>query len=82
MRRKKGLVMQDEQLVGSVPISTHEELRVTMHVYRGRPMVNIRRWRLLKSGWAHCPSGVIVGDVTFLELLPCLQEAARRIQGL
>jgi hypothetical protein len=70
----------EEKFFGSVPLGPKEEIRVSTHAFRGKIIVNIRKHRLIRSGWVHTTIGIMLGSVVFLDLLDALAALAIELE--
>ena len=76
LRRQRGVRMLDEHGIGAVPVNPREEVRVSVHRFMGRRIVNIRKFALTSAGWAHTPCGIFLGETVFPDVLALLNEIA------
>lgn len=69
-RPKKPVVIEGERLIASVGLNPTEEFRLLEYSYRGKPMVNLRRYRLHRGQgqWVHTGTGFMLSEVNFLEV--------------
>jgi hypothetical protein len=73
--------MDGEHLLGTTPIGPQAEFRVYAHYFKKKPIYNLRKFRFVRNAWVHTLSGLMVGEVAFLEIVDLLKTVAGEIEA-